>query len=127
MWQPTRGAWWIIWVAAAVILLAWPPAQGKSLGLKAAAWLVDPMHHLPYMPPELPVGMGDDGAAVEAHDTQLTYYWDTYDSSAWTRFRINVRDYEGPLSPTTERQLLVGFGVFAGLIAWKVSGGKKQP
>ncbi len=124
MWQPSRGAWWVIWVAAVLVVLAWPPAEGKSLGLKAAAWLVDPQQHLPRMPPELPMGMGDDGFAVETHDSQLTYYWDTYDSSAWTKFRLDVRDFESPLDPTTERQLLAGIAVFAGLMAWRMSAKK---
>jgi len=122
MWQPNSVQWRFIWLVAAVVVLAWPPAEGKSLGLTGAAWLVDPLHSLPAKPPELPIFLGDDGQAVEAHDRQLTYYWDTYNASAVSRVRIDIRDFEDPFNPTTERQLLVGFGVFAGLLAWRSSG-----
>lgn len=121
MWHPNTPQWWIIWIAAAVIVLAWPPETGKSLGLKAAAWLVDPLHALPTEPPELPIWLGDDGQAVEQHDRQLTYYWDTYQGSAISRLRMDIRDFENPFNRTTERQLLVGFGVFSGLLVWRLS------
>lgn len=122
MWQPNRPQWWIIWLVAALTVLAWPPAEGKSLGLKAAAWLADPFYTLPVMPPDLPMGLGDDGLAVAEHDQQLTYYWDTRQASTAKRLRIDVRDFTDPLDPTTERQLLVGFGVFAGLLVWRMGG-----
>jgi hypothetical protein len=122
MWQPNRAQWWIICAVAALIVLAWPPAEGRSLGIKAAGWLVDPRHTLPVMPPELPVWLGDDGFAVTEHDEQLTQYWDVYQGSAWDRFRMDVRDFQDPLNPTTERQLLAGMAVFAGLLVWRLGG-----
>jgi hypothetical protein len=121
MWQPNTAQWRIIWILAALIVLAWPPVEGKSLALKGAAWLVDPLHSLPTRPPELPMALGDDGFAVQQHDEQLTYYEDTYDSSAMNRFRMDVRDFEDPLDPTTERQLLAGLGVFGALLVWRLS------
>jgi hypothetical protein len=122
MWQPNAVQWRAIWILAAFIVLAWPPAEGKSLALKAAAWAVDPFHTLPVMPPELPMGLGDDGYAVAEHDRQLTSYYDAYQGSSMKRFRIDVRDFENPFDPTTERQVLVGIGVFGALLIWRLGG-----
>jgi len=38
MWQPNRARWGIIWAAALLLILSWPPAEGRSLLVKAANW-----------------------------------------------------------------------------------------
>ncbi len=122
MWQPNTPQWRIIWILAALVVLAWPPAEGRSLALKAAAWAADPFHTLPVMPPELPMELGDDGFAVADHDRLVSSYFDVYQSSPWKRFRIDVRDFQNPFDPTTERQLLVGISVFGALLVWRLGG-----
>jgi hypothetical protein len=42
MWQPNRAQWSIIWTVAVLLVLAWPPDAGRSLGVKAVNWAVDP-------------------------------------------------------------------------------------
>ena len=75
MWQPNRPQWAIIWAAAIVLVLGWPPEQGRSLVVKAVNWAVDPAGTLPALPPPLPMGLDDDGDAVAAHDAQEAEYY----------------------------------------------------
>jgi hypothetical protein len=119
MWQPNRAQWPIIWAAAALLVLAWPPAEGRSLMLKGASRLVDPLNSLPALPPPLPMGLDDDGDAVAAHDTQEREYYRVRDTSAATRWRMAIKAARDPFDATTERQLLVGAAVFAALLVWR--------
>ena len=66
MWQPNRGQWPVIWAAAALIVLAWPPESGRSLLVKAVNRAADPRGTLPALPPPLPMSLGDNGDAVAA-------------------------------------------------------------
>src|SRR5260370_24331868 len=68
MWQPNRRQWAIIWATTMLLVLAWPPASGRSLGIKMLNLAVDPTGSLPTYPPPLPVGLADDGDAVAPHD-----------------------------------------------------------
>ncbi|HKT81280.1 MAG TPA: hypothetical protein VJP86_13730 [Vicinamibacterales bacterium] len=122
-WSPNRAQWWIIWLVAVVCVLAWPPGNGgTSLGTKAMRWLADPSGTLPVMPEPLPLGLGDDGYAVAEHDAQMADYFAARDRSAFTRFRLRLRDAEDPVDPSTMRQLLIGFGVLSALGLWRLSG-----
>lgn len=127
MWQPNRWQWRVIWIAATVLLLAWPPPQGRSLALKVVNWLVDPGNELPTPPPPLPMGLGDDGDAVAEHDRQEQAYFQFYDGSAMNRWRLRLKFAEEPLDPRTERQLLAGAGILAALGVWRLNGRARRP
>ena len=75
MWQPNRAQWSIIWAVAVLVLLAWPPEQGRSLVVKALNWAVDPAGTLPALPPPLPMRLDDNGDAVAAHDAVEAEYY----------------------------------------------------
>ena len=126
MWQPTRAQWAIIWSAAVLLILAWPPDRGKSLGVKAMNWIVDPTGTLPTFPPPLPMGLDDDGDAVAAHDALETAYYHRRDSSTTTRWRMAWKEAADPIDPQTERQLLVGLAVLAALAVWQIDGSKRS-
>ena len=78
MWQPNRAQWGIIWAAALLLILSWPPAEGRSLLVKAANWIVDPSDSLPRLPAPLPMGLEDNGDAVAEHDAAATEYYRQY-------------------------------------------------
>jgi hypothetical protein len=120
MWQPSRAQWAMICPVAILVVLAWPPDRGRSLGMKAANWVVDPAGALPVFPPPLPMGLDDDGDAVAAHDALETAYYQRRDSSALTRWRIAIKEMRDPLDPQTERQVLVALAVVAALAVWRL-------
>jgi len=122
MWQPARVQWAIISAVAALLVLAWPPDQGRSLIVKAADWMVDPTGSLPTFPPPLPMGLDDDGDAVAAHDTLEREYYRVRDSSAIARWRMDMKTARDPFEPQTERQLLVALAVLSGLAVWRLNG-----
>jgi hypothetical protein len=126
MWQPTRSQWAIIWPVAALLILAWPPDRGHSLGVKAVRWIVDPAGTLPTFPPPLPMGLDDDGDAVAAHDALETAYYERRDSSATTRWRLSWKEATDPFDPQTQRQLLAGLAVLAALAIWRIDGTKRS-
>jgi hypothetical protein len=70
MWRPAHAQWWILIVAALLIVFAWPPRDDESLALKFVNWVVDPSGELPVLPNQLALGQGDDPDAVSAHDLQ---------------------------------------------------------
>ncbi len=115
----------MIWPVVLLLVVAWPPAEGGSLGFKIVGWAVDPLHALPVMPPDLPVALGDDGFAVSQHDTQMAEYYDAYDSSSFNRIRMEIRDFENPFDPTTERQVLVALAALAALLVWRLEAGRE--
>ena len=121
MWQPNRAQWPVIWAAAALIVLAWPPESGRSLLVKAVNRAADPRRALPALPPPLPMSLDDDGDAVSAHDAQEREFYRVYDSTGEARWRMNLRDAGEPLDPSTERQLLVAVGVLSALAVWRLS------
>ena len=91
MWQPNRAQWRIIWILAILLILTWPPDQGRSLGMKAVNWMVDPGNILPTLPDQLPIGLDDNGDAVAAHDSQEAEYYRQYESSKVTRARMALK------------------------------------
>jgi hypothetical protein len=120
MWQPSPRQWGVIWVVALVVVFAWPPASGRSLGAKLVNWAADPRGTLPALPPPLPVGLDDDGDAVSEHDQLETAYYQFRERSAITRWRMDLRDSADPFDASTERQLLVAISVAAALVVWRM-------
>lgn len=120
MWQPNRAQWPIIWTSALLLVLAWPTDGGRSLIVKAAAWLADPTGSLPTLPPPLPMGLDDDGDAVAAHDAQEADYYRARSSSPTTRWRMAVKEARDPFDPTTERQILVAVAALSALFVWRL-------
>jgi hypothetical protein len=120
MWQPSGRQWWIIWTAAIAIVLGWPPTSGRSLGVKMVNWAVDPADTLPTLPPPLAMGLDDNGDAVTEHDALEADYHHAREASALQRWRMDLKVASDPWSPTTERQILVGLGVMAALVVWRL-------
>jgi hypothetical protein len=124
LWQPNRAQWAIIWAATLLLVFAWPPTTspgGRSLGVTALNWAVDPAGSLPKLPPPLPMGLDDDGDAVAAHDLLESEYYRARDRSAMNRWRMMLRDARDPMDPTTERQVLIGIAAVSALIVWRLS------
>jgi hypothetical protein len=121
MWQPNRAQWWIIWTVAVILVLAWPPDRGRSLGVKAVNIAADPADSLPALPPTLPMSLDDDGDAVTAHDALEREYYRARDSSTVMRWRMTLKTAGDPLDPVTQRQLLVGMGVLSVLAVWRLN------
>ncbi len=121
--RPNRAQWAIIWTSTLLLVLAWPPSSGRSLGNTFVNWAVDPGGSLPSFPPPLPIGLDDDGDAVAAHDLLESEYYRARDRSAMNRWRIHMKDARDPIDPTTERQILIGIAAFSALIVWRLSAG----
>jgi hypothetical protein len=121
MWQPNRAQWSILWTVAVLLVFAWPPESGRSLGVKAANWIVDPTGSLPTLPAPLPRALDDDGDAVPIHDAQATAYYRRRDSSSTTRWRMTIKEASDPLERSTQRQLLVGIAVLSALGVWRLN------
>jgi hypothetical protein len=126
MWRPNNLQWWVLVVVALLIVAAWPPAQDRSLLVKLVNWAVDPWNELPVLPAQLSFGAGDDPQAVEAHDMQVQQYDALYMKGGWTRRRLELKVAGDPFNPSTERQLLVAFGVLTMLAVWRW-GGRRAP
>jgi len=121
MWQPNNLQWWILAVCAVLIVTAWPPSEGKSLGAKFVNWAVDPMNQLPTLPDQLSLGSGDDPDAVYARDMQVQQYDALYLKGGWTRKRLELKVAGDPFDPGTERQLLTVAGLLVALVVWRLS------
>ncbi len=126
MWQPTGRQSTIIWLAAMLIVLLWPPDRGRSLGVKALNWIVDPSDTLPTFPPPLPMGLDDDGDAVAAHDALEAEYYRRRASSAATSWRMKAKEATDPVDPQTERQLLVALAVASALAVWRMDRSERR-
>src|SRR5262245_64428950 len=113
--RPNAAQWRVIWIVATLLILCWPPDQGRSLAVKAANWLADPTNSLPTTPEPLPIGLDDNGDAVAAHDAQAAEYYRQYASSGLTRFRMKLKEARDPFEPTTVRQILTGIVILGAL------------
>jgi len=109
--SPTRAGSWVLFLAVLVIVVAWPPAAGRSLMVKAINRAVDPTDSLPVLPPQLGFGLSDDVQAVEMRDEIVRRYDEMYALGGVTRARLRLKVAEDPFDPVTERQLLLVFGV----------------
>lgn len=117
--SPRRWPWPAVWLLAVLLVLAWPPASGRSLAVKAVNWLADPSGRLPRRPQPLSMELDDDAEAVAAHDFEEAAYETLYQSSGAMRLRLRLRDAEEPFDPTTERQLLVAIAILGGVFIWQ--------
>jgi hypothetical protein len=109
--SPTRAGSWALFLAVLLIVVAWPPAAGRSLVVKAMNRAVDPADSLPVLPPQLGFGLSDDVQAVEIRDEMVRRYDELYQLGGITRARLQLKVAEDPFDPVTERQLLLVFGV----------------
>ena len=118
MWQPSTAQWRLIWSMALLAILAWP-VQNGSLAVKAVHWAVDPFQTLPPTPRPLTMGLGDDMDAVQQHDAEEAAYFNLYKNSRLARWRLQLRDIEEPIDPSTQRQILVGLVIVLALVIWR--------
>ena len=121
MWQPNTAQWRVIWIVAVLLILGWPPDQGRNLAMKSANWLADPTNSLPALPDQLPIGLDDNADAVAAHDAQEAEYYRQYASSSVTRLRMTLKVATDPFDPSTERQILAGIGILSVLAVWRLN------
>lgn len=124
MWQPNNLQWWILVIVALFIVIVWPPAEDRSLAFKFVNWVVDPTDQLPVLPDQLGFGIGDDPAAVAEHDAAVQHYDELYQRGGWTRRRLELKVASDPFNTSTERQLLVAFGVLSAFLVWRFAGRK---
>jgi MYXO-CTERM domain-containing protein len=102
-----RSPWPVVAALVALLAVLWPPETGHSLALKGINWIADPRGELPRRPSPLAIGVDDDADVVTAHDTEEHAYDAMYRGSWTGRLRLQLRDAEDPLEPSTERPLLV--------------------
>ena len=121
---PTPWEWRSLVVAAVAIVVLWPPADGKSLGVTFVNWVVDPAGRLPVLPAQLPFGTGDDPEAVEARDAVVREYDALHRQGGWTRWRLDLKVAGEPIRPSTMRQLLTVAAVFVAAATWRVAARK---
>lgn len=120
---PTPWQWRSILMAALAIVVLWPPADGRSLAVAFVNRAVDPAGRLPVLPSQLPLGAGDDPAAVEARDAIVRRYDALYAEGGWTRRRLQLKVAGEPLAPSTMRQLLSAAAVILAAVTWRVAAG----
>ena len=114
-------------VASALLLVAlWPPEGGRSLTMQAVRWAADPSGALPVLPEQLPVGLGDDPAAVEARDEMVRAYDTAWDAGGLTRLRLRLKSARDPLPPATLRQLILAAGVLLAGVAWRIAARRQR-
>ena len=122
---PTPWQWRLIVGAALLVVMMWPPVDGKSLAVTFVNWAVDPTGHLPVLPPQLPLGQGDDFDDVEAHDAIVRHYDELYNKGGWTRRRLVLKLASEPIRPSTMRQLLMAAAVVLAAVTWRVAARKQ--
>jgi hypothetical protein len=120
LWQPNNRQWWLLVIVAVLIVLAWPPREGKSLAVTFVNWAVDPWNELPVLPRQLSRGEGDDPDAVYQHDLQVQQYDALYLKGGWTRKRLELKVARDPFNPATTRQVLTMVGVITALVVWRL-------
>ncbi|HEV3215417.1 MAG TPA: hypothetical protein VGZ27_06820 [Vicinamibacterales bacterium] len=122
MWQPNAAQWRLIWIAAVLLILAWP-AENGSLARKAINRAADPFQALPRLPSPLTMGLDDDMDTVQQHDAEEAAYYTMYAGSRMGRLRLQLRDLQDPFDPSTERQVLVGLAILSALGVWRANKG----
>jgi hypothetical protein len=120
VWQPNAAQWRVIWIVAVFLILAWPPEQGRSLGMKIVNFMVDPHDLLPLRPDPLPIGLDDNGDAVTAHDALEAEYYRQYSSLRVTQLRMKLKNAGDPFDPLTERQILASIVILSALVVWRL-------
>ena len=123
--RPSTRGWWILLLASLAIVVLWPPQADRSLVVKFVNWIVDPADTLPILTPQLEMGMGDDPQMVEFRDSIVQRYDSMYSRGGLTRTRMDLKVARDPFNPTTERQLLLVFGVVVGFLVWRFGGERR--
>lgn len=112
--------WGLLGLVTLLLVSAWPPQGDRSLAAKFVNWAVDPMDRLPVFPGPLPLGLGDDPEAVNAHDAEARLYDDLYRQGGWTRRRLELKVAGDPFNPSATRQLLTSAAALTALCAWRL-------
>jgi hypothetical protein len=120
---PSPWQWRLLLAAALLLVALWPPVGGRSLAAQAVNWAADPAGTLPVLPAQLPVGMGDDVAAVDARDAMVRAYDAAWDEGGLTQLRLRLKSAREPLPPATLRQLILAAAVVLAAVAWRVAAG----
>jgi hypothetical protein len=115
--RPTPWRWLAALIAA--LALTWPPDNSRSVAIKAINWIADPHRSLPSRPSPLAMNVDDDADAVTAHDLEEHAYESMYRGSWTGRLRLQLRDAEDPLDPSTERPLLIAVAAIAAVWAFQ--------
>jgi hypothetical protein len=121
VWHPGNAQWWTLLAVALLIVWLCPPDDGRSLAVTFVNWAVDPGDSLPTLPEPLAFGQGDTPDLVDAHDLQTRMYAELYEKGGWTRMRLELKVARDPFQPSTERQLLMAFGVVTAFLVWRSS------
>jgi hypothetical protein len=90
--------------------------------MKFLNWAADPRGELPVLPAQLGYGVGDDPHAVEERDAQVRRYDELYNRGGWTKMRLELKVADDPLTPATERQLLLAVAAVAVFAVWQLGG-----
>ena len=112
----------VFFLTALLIVIAWPPREGFSLAVKGTHLLVDPTGTLPFLPQQLDFGLSDDPQAVELRDELVRRYDIALASGPIMRARLALRNAGEPFDRTTERQLLLVFGVVVAFLVVRPRG-----
>lgn len=115
--------WWLLVTVAVAIVCMWPPQDDRSLAMKAINWAVDPWNALPVLPPQLPLGQGDDPDAVYQRYLVIQQYYALYLKGGWTRKRLELKAARDPFDAGTVRQVLTVAGVITAFLAWRLHTG----
>lgn len=118
---PAPWQWWSLLAASLVVVVLWPPVDGTSLAVTFVNWAADPAGDLPVLPPQLPLGSGDDPEQVEVRDAMVRDYDARVAAGGWTRRRMALKVAGEPLRPSTMRQLLTGAAVVVAALTWRVA------
>lgn len=118
---PSRWQWRMLVASALLLVALWPPEGGRSLAVQFVNWAADPTGALPELPAQLPIGMGDDYAAVEARDEMVRAYDAAYAQGGLLRWRLQMKTARNPLPAATLRQLILAAAVLLAGVAWRVA------
>ena len=114
--------YWSVLAVALFVIGAWPPDHAKSLAMTLVNWAADPGGELPVLPPQLGYGAADDPSEVEARDAQVRRYDELSRQGGWTKVRLRLKVADDPLTPATERQLLLAVAAVTVFAVWRFGG-----
>lgn len=116
-----RGRW-LLFLTALLIVVCWPPERGSSLAITVTRFAVDPAGTLPFLPEQLDFGLSDDPQAVELRDELVRRYDVALSQGPLMRARLALKTATDPFDKTTERQVLLLFGVVVAFLVLRPRG-----